>query len=166
MISPWAANQQYEGSSGYKMLHHMMSYMLKITRVRLLVYPVKSQQQMWLLAAWSPSTVKGATSKGTRSCHQFTEVMAFRVTLEHAQKHQWPHVCIYSDSWVITKAVQKWFKDWNHDNQQQWGKPLSAAEEQKVIQQLLGETSAWTQSAKEYLKFKGNLRNVTTRMTS
>lgn len=65
------------------MPQHTMSYMLKITNgVCLLMDPVKSQQETGLQAA--------ATCKGMRGCHQFAEVMAFGVTLEHAQEHQWP----------------------------------------------------------------------------
>jgi len=67
----------------------MMNYMLKITSgVCLLMDPVKPQQEMRLQAAWSPATGETVTCKGTRGCHQFAEVMAFGVTLEHAQEHQ------------------------------------------------------------------------------
>lgn len=131
-------------SSGCKMPQHMMSFILEITNgVCLLMDPMITQQKMRLQAAWSPSTGEAATCKGMRGCHQFAEVMAFGVALEHAQEHHWHWVYIYRDSWVITNMVQKWLKDWNCDNQQQWGKSRSAAAERKVIQQLFGETSTW-----------------------
>lgn len=75
----------------------MMSYMLKITiRVCLLGDPVQPQEETWLHAAWSPSTGKAAFCKGIRGCHWFAEVTAFRVTLEHAQEHQFHCICIYT----------------------------------------------------------------------
>lgn len=59
-------------------------------RAEILTDSVKSQQKMGHQTAWSPSTGEAATCKGTRGCHRFAEVMAFRVVLEHTQEHQWP----------------------------------------------------------------------------
>ncbi|RMC03180.1 hypothetical protein DUI87_20374 [Hirundo rustica rustica] len=59
----------------------------------------------WKAAVWSPIRQAAQATEGEGGLSQLAELKAVQLALDIAEREKWPKIYLYTDSWMVAKAL-------------------------------------------------------------
>ena len=69
---------------------------------------IVGKHRRWKAAVWSPTRQVAEATEGKRESSQFAEVKTVQLALDVAKWERWPMLYLYTDSWMVAKALWGW----------------------------------------------------------